>query len=633
MACITLETDLVEGIDYDIDLVNGLVRFKSTGLLGPTLAGFIAAGGCGARVDYCTEEVAPGLNIVCPIVLKECIPCNDDPVLNISAEDADSSRFVFNIDLVRRPPMGVSYSSLGCARWCYSTESLFDAQLCATEQVEECINDDWRAPPTGDFPHAPAAPPPLYANTFQECSASCSDGTSFGASIAAGRVVAPNQAEANRIAFSLACQRARQLKVCISTDTPLDGACSGAAYTKTFVGRGGTPWVVTFGNTIFAPFCANIGDHFPYVWSVVGGTLPGGLELGACSGILEGTPTATGTFSFTVRATDALGSFMNKVFNLTVASITTASPLPNAAVGTVYSQNLTVEPTPDANTEVWTVTAGTLPPGLELTGDGIVEGTPTGPGNTGYQFTAQVVFELNGGSVTCSKQFELTTNLIEARFYWTFDNTLIDSVESIPMVPDALLYGTGIISGGFRFQSSLNALVKLETTDALISYTAGQSISYSCWINWAFGFDANDQLSVFTDNSAGAGDLDLSLRLQTILGVLNVILSVDNGVASSQVQAPFTPVIGTWYFLTVVYDADTDIAKLYINAVQTLTTTAVALPTSAAGNKIASWQVGSIGGSSLDYVFDEFGFYSQALNQTMIDYLYNSGAANRPAGI
>lgn len=629
MACVTLEVDLVEGIDYDIDLENGLIRFKSTGQLGPTVAEFVEAGGCGARVDYCAETAAPGLNIICPVVLKECLPCNDDPVLNISAEDADSSRFVFNIDVVRYPPMGVTYSELGCARWCYSTESLFDAQLCAIEQATECVNDTWREAPEGDYPHPPAQPPPLFGNTFQECTSVCADGNTFGASIAAGRVVESSIAEANRIAHSLACQRARTLRICVLTSSPLTGACLETSYSKTLVGKGGTPWIATAGVLPFAPSCASLGDRFPYVWSVVDGALPGGLELGPCSGVISGTPTATGTFTFTVRATDALGSFQQKVMSLTVASITTASPLPNAELGQAYSQSLAVSPVPDALSDVWTITDGSLPEGLELTPDGLIEGTPTGSPNTGYQFTVQVDYESGGDVLSCSKVFELTVNTFDVRFYWTLDNTLFDSVESIPIVPDALNYGTGIINGGFHFPATANLLVKLQTSDALISYVAGQSISYTCWMNFAAGFDANDQVAVFTDNSAGAGDLEIQFRFQNGL----LILSVDNSVTSSDVNTPFSPTLGQWYFFAVVYNADTDIATLYVNGVSTLTTTPVALPTSATDNRIASWQSSGAGASSTDYVFDEFGWYAVALNQTMIDFLYNGGMGNRPSGI
>lgn len=47
------------------------------------------------------------------------------------------------------------------------------------------------------------------------------------------------------------------------------------------------------------------GGTDPLRWSVVGGTLPAGLTLGLNGGLLAGTPTAAGTFTFTIRVTDS----------------------------------------------------------------------------------------------------------------------------------------------------------------------------------------------------------------------------------------------------------------------------------------------------------------------------------------
>ena len=49
------------------------------------------------------------------------------------------------------------------------------------------------------------------------------------------------------------------------------------------------------------------GGLAPYTWAVTGGALPAGLVLDAVTGIISGTPTAGGPFSFTVQATDDLG--------------------------------------------------------------------------------------------------------------------------------------------------------------------------------------------------------------------------------------------------------------------------------------------------------------------------------------
>jgi hypothetical protein len=51
----------------------------------------------------------------------------------------------------------------------------------------------------------------------------------------------------------------------------------------------------------------------------VGGTLPPGLSVQACPGPVRGTPTAAGTFTFTVRVDDSSGQFTTRQFSLAVA--------------------------------------------------------------------------------------------------------------------------------------------------------------------------------------------------------------------------------------------------------------------------------------------------------------------------
>lgn len=49
------------------------------------------------------------------------------------------------------------------------------------------------------------------------------------------------------------------------------------------------------------------GGDTPITWAVTTGTLPAGLALSA-GGLLDGTPTTPGAFSFTVTATNAAGT-------------------------------------------------------------------------------------------------------------------------------------------------------------------------------------------------------------------------------------------------------------------------------------------------------------------------------------
>jgi hypothetical protein len=61
----------------------------------------------------------------------------------------------------------------------------------------------------------------------------------------------------------------------------------------------------------------------PYTWSVVSGSLPPGLALSTNGGAITGTPTATGTFNFTVQIRDASNPTQTAIKPLSI-TVTTA---------------------------------------------------------------------------------------------------------------------------------------------------------------------------------------------------------------------------------------------------------------------------------------------------------------------
>lgn len=64
------------------------------------------------------------------------------------------------------------------------------------------------------------------------------------------------------------------------------------------------------------------GGTAPYSWNLVSGSLPTGLSLGSTTGVITGTPTATGTFNFFYKVSDAAG------LNATTTSQINVKPLP-----------------------------------------------------------------------------------------------------------------------------------------------------------------------------------------------------------------------------------------------------------------------------------------------------------------
>ncbi|MDI1313050.1 putative Ig domain-containing protein, partial [Prosthecobacter sp.] len=146
-------------------------------------------------------------------------------------------------------------------------------------------------------------------------------------------------------------------------------AAVGTAYTQTFTASGGTS---------------------PYIWTVSTGTLPAGLTL-STAGVLSGTPTSSAATSFTLRAADKNGCLGTRAYTLTPVCPTitvTPSSLPDAAVGTAYSQTFGAS---GGNTPyTWAVSSGTLPAGLTLSTAGVLSGTPTSGNAAGTNLTFTV---------------------------------------------------------------------------------------------------------------------------------------------------------------------------------------------------------------------------------------------------
>ncbi|MBF9221174.1 putative Ig domain-containing protein [Hymenobacter ruricola] len=155
------------------------------------------------------------------------------------------------------------------------------------------------------------------------------------------------------------------------------------------------------------------GGTAPYTYAVTAGALPAGLTLSS-AGVLSGTPTAGGSFVFTVTATDASTSASGGPYNgslsytLTIAAPTIAvSPptLPNGTQGTVYNQVLTAS----GGTAPYTfaIMGGALPAGLTLSAAGVLSGTPTVNGP--YTFTVTATDASTGaGPYTGSRSYTLS---------------------------------------------------------------------------------------------------------------------------------------------------------------------------------------------------------------------------------
>lgn len=144
------------------------------------------------------------------------------------------------------------------------------------------------------------------------------------------------------------------------------------------------------------------GGVHPYTWTIDAGSLPPGLSL-TSDGIIQGTPTQTGTFNFTARVTDS--QTPTKAYNTLKTSITinsvlslTTSALPVGLVGATYNGTIHAgNGLPPYEYTLADPNNQKLPDGLTLTtaldpnggpSVGAIKGTPTTAGV--YTFPVQV---------------------------------------------------------------------------------------------------------------------------------------------------------------------------------------------------------------------------------------------------
>jgi hypothetical protein len=115
-------------------------------------------------------------------------------------------------------------------------------------------------------------------------------------------------------------------------------------------------------------------------WSIVSGTLPPGITFGA-GGLLSGTPTTLGDFTFVVRVSDGSRSDTETFIIRVVQRLTAAAPASSPAeVGIPFTA--TVSATGGRAPYIWSHPLGTLPPGLTLDPTtGTISGTPTAAGS------------------------------------------------------------------------------------------------------------------------------------------------------------------------------------------------------------------------------------------------------------
>lgn len=261
----------------------------------------------------------------------------------------------------------------------------------------------------------------------------------------------------------------------LSSSAVLPNAATFAGYSYTFLASGGVA---------------------PYTFTSTG-TLPGGLTL-AGSGVLSGSPTTSGAFSFPVTVADGNGVKSTASYSLTVAAptpivIQSGSLLTDANLGVPYSMVLSANGGNPPYT--WALTSGAPPDGLSLKSSGTISGTPLTPGTFSFSVKAT---DGSGGSATASFSAKVLPSELQ-----------ITTTELPPGVlgsdyPQQLFAATGGI-GPYVFAVTTGSLpTGLTLTNAVLGGTA------------TAGGDFNFTVTVADSaNTTATGNFKITIRTTT----------------------------------------------------------------------------------------------------------------------
>lgn len=241
------------------------------------------------------------------------------------------------------------------------------------------------------------------------------------------------------------------------------------------------------------------GGAAPYTLAVTAGALPAGLSL-ATGGALSGTPTVSGTFNFTVTATDAHGQTGNRAYSLVVAvptiSLTPAS-LPSATAGVAYSQVLTIS---GGIAPYAVVQSGTLPAGLSFdAGSRTFSGTPTQSGS--FNISVTVTDSTGGTAATVTNNYTLTVAV----------PTLSMTPASVPDAVAGEAYSQSFVASGgvapYAYSVSAGALPAGLTLSAAGQLSGTPTVAGS----FSFSVTATDSTSGTAGSVTNAYSLTLSV--------------------------------------------------------------------------------------------------------------------------
>lgn len=254
--------------------------------------------------------------------------------------------------------------------------------------------------------------------------------------------------------------------------TTLPNGLVGVAYSQTITASGGTA---------------------PYTFTVTSGSLPSGLTL-STGGVLSGTPTANGTFNFTVTAADAIGCTGNYSYTLTIANTPpdavddTATTNEDTAVTVSVLANDT-----DMNGNTLSISSATVPANgnIAINGNGTITYTPNANFHSTDSF-GYTISDGNGGSDTAT----VTVNVAAV-------NDAPDAVNDSATTAEDTAASIIVLGNDTDIDgNTLTVSSVTQGTNGLVVINANGTLTYTPNAN----FNGSDSFTYTVSDGAGGSD-------------------------------------------------------------------------------------------------------------------------------
>ncbi len=194
----------------------------------------------------------------------------------------------------------------------------------------------------------------------------------------------------------------------LSATSPALGLTINAAPAIAFTGT--MPATATYESSApYVGFATATGGAGALTYSVSSGLPPGLILMSTSNGQIGGTPTAVGTYNFTIKAADAFGDSNTQAYTIVVsypALKVTAATLPTGYAGSPYTQTILAATGGSGAGYSFVLASGSsLPAGLSLSAAGAITGKPTAQGTANFTVTVT-----DSASNIGSGSFSITVN-------------------------------------------------------------------------------------------------------------------------------------------------------------------------------------------------------------------------------